>query len=92
MVGCDLSTEPIGHGSDGKPVFLADIWPSPEEVRETVASALEPEMFTKRYAVVTTGDEHWKALPVAEESTLYDWADDSTYVRHPPFFESSAQS
>ncbi len=83
----DLSTEPIGHDTDGQAVFLADIWPSPEEVRETVASALEPEMFTKRYAVVTTGDEHWQALPLPEESSLYEWEDDSTYVRHPPFFE-----
>ncbi len=83
----DLSTEPIANGSDGEPVFLADIWPSPQEVRETVASALEAEMFTKRYAVVTTGDEHWQALPVPEESSLYEWVDDSTYVRHPPFFE-----
>ena len=83
----DLSTEPIGHDTDGQAVFLADIWPSPEEVRETVASALEPEMFTKRYAVVTTGDKHWQALPLPEESSLYEWEDDSTYVRHPPFFE-----
>ncbi len=83
----DLYNEPLGHGSDGEPVFLADIWPSPEEVRETVASALEPEMFTKRYASVTTGDENWQALPLPEESSLYEWADDSTYVRNPPFFE-----
>jgi aconitate hydratase len=83
----DLYNEPIGHGSDGEPVFLADIWPSPQEVKETVASALEPEMFTKRYATVGTGDENWQALPLPEESSLYEWADDSTYVRRPPFFE-----
>ncbi|MDA0328323.1 MAG: aconitate hydratase AcnA [Gemmatimonadetes bacterium] len=83
----DLTTEPLGVGNDGQPVFLADIWPSPAEVRETVASALKPEMFTKRYSVVTTGDENWQALPLPEESSLYAWADDSTYVRNPPFFE-----
>jgi aconitate hydratase len=86
-VDIDLYNEPLGHGSDGKPVFMADIWPSPQEIRDTVASALEPEMFTKRYAVVGTGDENWRALPVPEESSLYEWADSSTYVRRPPFFE-----
>ncbi len=86
-VDIDLYNEPIGHGKDGKPVFLADIWPSPQEVRDTVAGALEPEMFTKRYATVSTGDENWQALPLPEESSLYEWADDSTYVRLPPFFE-----
>jgi len=86
-VDIDLYNEPLGHGSDGHPVFLADIWPSPDEVRETVATALEPEMFTKRYSVVTTGDENWQALPLPEEGSLYEWAPDSTYVRRPPFFE-----
>lgn len=83
----DLYNEPLGHGSDGKPVFLADIWPSAEEVRETVAGALKPEMFTERYSVVTTGDENWQALPLPEESSLYEWASESTYIRRPPFFE-----
>jgi aconitate hydratase len=86
-VDIDLYNEPIGHGSDGKPVFLADIWPSPEEVKETVASSLKPEMFTKRYATVTTGDENWRALPLPEESDLYEWSDESTYVQRPPFFD-----
>jgi aconitate hydratase len=86
-VDIDLYNEPLGHGKDGKPVFLADIWPTPREIRDAVASALKPEMFTKRYAVVNTGDENWQALPIPEESSLYDWDDDSTYVRRPPFFE-----
>ena len=80
----DLYNEPLGHGSDGKPVFLADIWPSPEEIRDTIADALKPEMFTERYASVSTGDENWQALPLPEESSLYEWADESTYVRRPP--------
>ena len=83
----DLYNEPLGHGTDGKPVFLADIWPTPAEVKETVASALKPEMFTERYSVVSTGDENWQALPLPEESSLYEWDPDSTYVRNPPFFE-----
>jgi aconitate hydratase len=83
----DLYNEPIGRGKDGKPVFLADIWPSPEEVRDTVQSSLEPEMFTRRYAVVNTGDENWQALPIPEEGSLYEWDEQSTYVRRPPFFE-----
>ncbi|MEM7417833.1 MAG: aconitate hydratase AcnA [Gemmatimonadota bacterium] len=83
----DLYNEPLGHGKDGEPVFLADIWPSPEEVADTVSTSLKPEMFTERYSVVTTGDENWQALPLPEEGSLYEWADDSTYVRRPPFFE-----
>jgi aconitate hydratase len=83
----DLYNEPLGHGSDGKPVFLADVWPSPDEIRETIEGALKPEMFTERYSVVSTGDENWQALPLPEEGSLYEWADDSTYVRRPPFFE-----
>ena len=86
-VDIDMYNEPLGHGSDGNPVFLADIWPSPSEVKRTVAESLKPEMFTKRYSVVTTGDENWQALPLPEESGLYEWAEDSTYVRRPPFFE-----
>jgi aconitate hydratase len=86
-IDIDLYNEPLGHGSDGAPVFLADIWPSAEEVSDTVAGALEPEMFTKRYEVVNTGDENWQALPLPEESSLYEWDDSSTYVQRPPFFE-----
>tara|TARA_Y100000996_G_scaffold337701_1_gene274444 strand:+ start:647 stop:3106 length:2460 start_codon:yes stop_codon:yes gene_type:complete len=83
----DLESEPLGMGSDGQPVYLRDIWPSPSEVSETVARSLKAEMFTRRYSVVTTGDENWQALPLPEESNLYEWDTDSTYVRRPPFFE-----
>ncbi len=86
-VDIDLYNEPLGHDKKGAPVFLADIWPSPQEVRDTVTSSLKPEMFTSRYAVVDTGDENWRALPVPAESSLYDWAGESTYVRRPPFFD-----
>jgi aconitate hydratase len=83
----DLESEPLGHDPDGQPVFLSEIWPSPEEVKQTVASALKPEMFTERYSVVGTGDANWQALPLPKESSLYEWAEESTYVRNPPFFE-----
>lgn len=83
----DLDVDPLGTGSDGEPVYLRDIWPSQQEVKETVSSSLKPDMFTDRYAVVTTGDENWQALPLPEESSLYEWDADSTYVRRPPFFE-----
>ena len=78
----DLVTEPIGTGSDGEDVFLADLWPSPEEVRETVAGAIGEEMFRATYADVYTGDETWRALPVPE-GELFAWEPDSTYVRRP---------
>jgi aconitate hydratase len=86
-IDVDLYNEPLGRDGDGKPVFLADIWPSPAEVRETVAKALKPEMYERRYGEVFQGDENWRALPLPEESSLYDWDADSTYIRCPPFFQ-----
>ncbi len=85
-IDIDLYNEPLGQGADGRSVFLADIWPTPQEVRDTVASSLRPEMYHERYARVFDGDEHWRALPLPEESRLYDWDYDSTYIRNPPFF------
>ncbi len=82
----DLVTEPIGTGSDGEDVFLADLWPSPEEVRETVAGAIGEEMFRTTYADVYTGDETWRSLPVPE-GELFAWEPDSTYVRRPTYFD-----
>ena len=82
----DLATEPIGVGSDGEDVYLADIWPSPEEVRETVAGSIGEEMFRSTYADVFTGDETWRSLPVPE-GELFAWDQASTYVRRPPYFD-----
>ena len=82
----DLVTEPIGVGSDGEDVFLADIWPTPDEVRETVAGAIGEEMFRATYADVFTGDETWRSLPVPE-GELFAWDPDSTYVRLPTYFD-----
>jgi len=82
----DLVTEPIGVGSDGEDVFLADIWPTPDEVRETVAGAIGEEMFRAIYADVFTGDDTWRGLPVPE-GELFAWDPASTYVRLPAYFD-----
>ena len=81
----DLTSDPLGQDADGNDVFLSDVWPSPEEVQETIASALQQEMFTRTYADVFTGDERWRGLETPE-GELFDWASDSTYVRLPPYF------
>ena len=82
----DITTEPLGQDADGEDVYLADIWPSPAEIQETVASCLRSEMFDSNYADVFSGDEQWNdlAIPAGE---LYEWQEDSTYVRRPPFFD-----
>ena len=85
-VDIDLTTEPLGVGSDGAPVFLADIWPSPDEVRSVIGTAIDPELFRRTYAVVFEGDERWRALPIPS-GDRYAWDPSSTYVAKPPFFE-----
>ena len=85
-VDIDLTTEPLGEGSDG-PVYLADIWPTQEEVAEAVGGAVDRALFEESYATVFEGDERWRALPVPEGQT-YAWDPESTYVQLPPFFSS----
>jgi aconitate hydratase len=85
-IDIDLYNEPLGRDADGGPVFLADLWPSPEEIRDTIAASLKPAMYRERYSHVFDGDKHWKALPLPEEGTLYDWDPGSTYIQNPPFF------
>ena len=85
----DLLNEPLGVGADGNAVTLKDIWPTNQEIRETVERVLTPEMFRNRYGDVFTGPEAWQAIETAEGLT-YSWDADSTYVRHPPFFDSGA--
>ena len=80
----NLTTDPLGEDQDGNPVFLKDIWPSNHEVANEVAK-VDGAMFRKQYADVFTGDATWQAIPV-EDSQTYNWQDDSTYVRLPPFF------
>jgi aconitate hydratase len=81
----DLLDEPLGHDRDGAPVFLADIWPSGEEVGHTVERAVRAEMFRSSYDEVFAGDERWTSLPVPE-GERFAWDPDSTYVRNPPYF------
>jgi aconitate hydratase len=84
-VDINLNSDPIGADPTGEPVYLRDIWPSGEEVRETVEQAVGPEIFAKNYAHVFDGDELWQSLPIPD-SALYDWNPDSTYVQEPPYF------
>ncbi|HEY0901254.1 MAG TPA: aconitate hydratase AcnA [Micavibrio sp.] len=81
----DITTEPLGVGHDGKPVYLKDIWPSNEEVRQAVESSLTPEMFKSRYANVFLGPKEWQAVKGGEGET-YEWDAQSTYVANPPYF------
>jgi aconitate hydratase len=83
-VNIDLQTAPLGRDREGNPVFLRDIWPSSQELRQTVASAVAPEMFRDTYSHIFDGDERWWALQ-APKGGLYDWDADSTYLQEPPF-------
>ena len=85
-INIDFTTEPLGTSREGGPVFLRDIWPTGEEVRQAIRRTLDPRMFREEYAKVFQGDEHWRALP-ASESELYTWDPDSTYIQEPPFFQ-----
>ncbi len=84
-VDVDLEREPLGTGKDGTPVFLRDIWPSPQEITAAMAASLKPRLFRERYASVFDGDAVWRALPVPPGSR-YAWDRTSTYVQEPPFF------
>ncbi|MGB2691100.1 MAG: aconitate hydratase AcnA [Thermodesulfobacteriota bacterium] len=85
-VDIDIYNEPIGTGSDGEAVFLKDIWPTQEEVKTTVQNVVNPEIFKAQYSQVFEGDDTWKSLDTPE-GNLYDWSDDSTYIREPNFFD-----
>ena len=87
----DLMNDPIGKGSDGVDVFLADIWPSQAEVDEVVNSSISADMFTSRYADVFAGDDTWRSLPTPLGET-FEWDATSTYVRKPPYFENMPAS
>jgi aconitate hydratase len=82
----DFETQPLGTDKEGKDVYLKDIWPSQKEVSDTIASAINQEMFVKNYADVFKGDERWRNLPTPSGNT-FEWDADSTYVRKPPYFE-----
>ncbi|MEX0743317.1 MAG: aconitate hydratase AcnA, partial [Actinomycetota bacterium] len=89
-VDVDLSTDPLGHAPDGTPVYLRDVWPSAEEVREAIASSVTPEQFRREYGRIFDGDERWNALP-SPSGPMYAWDPASTYVQEPPFFEGLAE-
>ncbi len=81
----DMTNEPLGLGGDGKPVYLADIWPSQEEVRIALAASVTADLFRQQYGNVFTGNPDWNAIPVAG-GDLYNWNDNSTYIQNPPYF------
>ena len=83
----DLTTEALGNDSAGKPVYLRDIWPTPQEVESTVRAAVSREMYRKEYSEVYEGDAHWKSMPVPA-GDLYKWDPKSTYIKLPPYFEN----
>jgi aconitate hydratase len=85
-VDIDLSKDPIGVDSNNDTVYLRDIWPTQEEVREVVTRAVTPEVFSKNYSSVFEGDEHWRSLGDTS-GELFDWDPDSTYIQEPPFFQ-----
>jgi aconitate hydratase len=82
----DMTTEPLGEGLNGEPVYLKDLWPAEREIQETMLSSVKAEMFRDSYATVFDGDERWRSLPIPV-GERFEWDDDSTYIRNPPFFE-----
>jgi aconitate hydratase len=82
----DLLAEPLGEDEAGNEVYLRDIWPSSQEITDTIAASVHGDMFRSTYADVFTGDEQWRSLPVPE-GERFAWEPDSTYVRQPPYFE-----
>lgn len=86
-VHIDLEDQPIGNGTDGKPVFLKDLWPTPEEVNDVVGKAITQEMYATEYAKIFDGDRFWKTMP-SPTGLSYAWDPSSTYVQEPPFFQN----
>ncbi|WP_340569964.1 aconitate hydratase AcnA [Stenotrophomonas sp. G106K1] len=82
----DLTSEPLGTGSDGQPVYLRDIWPSNKEIGDVIAATVGPEMFKQNYADVFKGDTRWNTI-ASPDGDLYEWSDASTYIKNPPYFD-----
>lgn len=82
----DFDNDALGIDQQGQDVFLADIWPTPEEVQDTIDSSINSEMFTTQYAGVFDGDERWKSLPTPK-GAIFEWDENSTYVKRPPYFD-----
>ncbi|MBH1645573.1 aconitate hydratase AcnA [Stenotrophomonas maltophilia] len=82
----DLTTQPLGTGRDGQPVFLRDIWPRNKEIGDVIAATIGPEMFKQNYADVFKGDTRWNTI-ASPDGNLYEWSDASTYIKNPPYFD-----
>lgn len=82
----DFESQPLGQDSDGKDVFLSEIWPTADEVQSTIDTSIDTDMFTREYGAVFDGDERWRSLPTPTGAT-FEWDDQSTYVRKPPYFD-----
>ena len=85
-VDIDLTTEPVGTDVNGEAIYLRDLWPTQEEIRDVVSKSITPELFEQDYAHVFEGDEHWRSLPNTE-GELFKWDPGSTYIQEPPFFQ-----
>jgi aconitate hydratase len=83
----DLVNEPIGQDRDGNDVYLKEIWPSADEIRDTITRSIQPEMFTEEYESAVKGNELWNAIDVSG-GAIYSWSESSTYIQHPPFLDS----
>jgi len=83
----DITSEPLGSDSAGKPVYLKEIWPTPQEIESTVRAAVSSSQFTKEYGEVFEGDAHWKSMPIPK-GDIYKWDPKSTYIKMPPYFEN----
>ncbi len=86
-INVNLTTDSLGKSKSGEEIFLKDIWPSNKEINETLGLCLTPEMFKERYKEIYKGDENWLSINNSKETT-YDWNDTSTYIKHPPFFNT----
>ncbi|MFQ5700309.1 MAG: aconitate hydratase AcnA [Acidobacteriota bacterium] len=90
-IDINLLSNPLGNDSTGKPVYLEEIWPTADEVNKTMRSAVEPQMFSRRYATVDEGDERWRAIEVPSGAT-FTWNESSTYIKNPPFFQNTPEA
>tara|TARA_B100000575_G_C23126858_1_gene653000 strand:+ start:79 stop:2709 length:2631 start_codon:yes stop_codon:yes gene_type:complete len=90
-ININLTKDPIGKSKDGKQYFLKDLWPTNEEVNKVLNSSLTSEMFKKRYEEIYEGDDNWKSI-VSSNKTTFNWNETSTYIKHPPFFETKNTS
>ena len=86
-VDIDLNNKSLGIGSDGQPVFLKDLWPTQQEINEVIGSSVRAQMFKEKYADVFSGSDMWKDIKV-KEGDLFEWSEDSTYIHHPPYFQT----